>query len=253
MNNPKLFFKDTKGQILVDVPILEVYLPEDYASSGLYEMVGNKTEWYGVANYKGFKDETEMDNRDNVPTYPMGICGFITSQVSETDILDVRFVKNGVKRHSIVLRFFKGDAIAVTKNIIKSVDNLKLFMSLLENGKLENIPVNYIPELMVNAQNTSNIKLTLSQSYFDVIAIEHYRDPSNPYRKYRQSDMKEISKSGDVRAVNAREESITATTFQMVTFEDINTSLVASCNKDDRGIRDEATDIERIITGKPMK
>lgn len=239
-------FKYSGDQILVDTYGLELYLPFEYSNNGFYRMLGNKVEWLGIANYKAFGSEKEMENRDAVPTYPIAISGFITSKPFEVDIGDVKFVKGGVERHSLILRFFKNDIFVVNKNIIKSVDNLKAIMSLLESGKLENIPVEHIPSALNKAQETSNVKLALSQSYLDVIAIEHYRNPDNVAQKYRHG---ETNKTGAVRAINAREESMSASTFQMVSFEDINTSMLASCNRDDKGIRDEATAIEKIIKG----
>lgn len=243
-------FKLNGESIIVTAPILEVYLPEDYAASELYSVVGEYTKWFAIANFKVFKNEAQLEHRDEVPTRPIGRATNILSKPSETDIGEVTFVKGGDARKCIILRFYMNDVFCVDRNVIKSADNVAIMMQRLESGKLDNIPPRIVKNVINVSQGINGINLRLPDEHMDAMIAERYRDPKNKNRKLRFS-------TGDnkdrVVSVTPREDAVTSTTFQAFTFEDVNNSIIAACNRKDAGIQDEATIMEKIIRGEKIE
>lgn len=243
-------FKMKGDSIIVNAPILEVYLPADYASAELYQVIGSNSKWFGIANFKTFRSESQLDHREIVPTYPLGISSFILSTPSETDIDDVLFKKDGVIRKCIILRFFVGDVFCIDRNLIKSADNVVILMTRLEAGKLDNVPPHIVKDIIRYAEKINGMNLKLPDSHIDALVAERYRDPNNHSRKLRFSNDNNTDK---VVSVNPREDAMTSTTYQGITFEDINNSIVAACNRKKAGITDEATIMEKIIRGEKVE
>lgn len=242
-------FKMKGDSILVNAPVLEVYLPEDYASTGLYSVIGTNAKWFAIANFKVFKTEAQLEHRDTVPTHPLGIASYILSKPSETDIDNVMFVKDGVERKCIILRFFVGDVFCVDRNLIKSADNVATLMNRLESGKLDNIPPRIVKDIIKLAEDVNGVNLVLPDSHIDALVAERYRDPENYSRKLRFAS----GESNKVVSVNPREDAMMSTTFQGITFENINSAIIVACNRKNAGIKDEETIMEKIIRGEKVE
>lgn len=243
-------FKMKGDAIIVSSPILEVYLPADYADTGLYMMIGSNTKWFAVANFKSFTKEAQLDHREIVPTIPLGISSFFLSTPSETDIDEVLFHKGGIMRKCIILRFFVGDVFCVDRNLIKAADNVVTLMGRLEAGKLDNIPPAIVKDVIKYAQKINGVNLKLPDAHLDAMVAERYRNPDNVNQKYRFSS---DSSSDKIVSVTPREDTMTSTTFQGIAFEDINSSLIAACNRKHDGIKDEATIMEKIVRGEKIE
>ena len=161
----------------------------------------------------------------------------------------MQFVKDGIYRKCIILRFFKDDAFAVSTSIIKSVDNMSTVLSLLENGKLDNVPATCVAKIIRHAQKINGVNLRLPEEYLRVLVAEKYRDPERRNQKIRYSANPD---SDTVMTVNAREDAMLSSTFQGVTFEDINTALLVADNRHEAGIDEKETVMEQIIKGEKI-
>lgn len=242
-------FKKSGESILVAAPIVEVYLPFEYSSNALYQVVGENVRYFGIANFKAFDNESQLEHREKAKTIPLGISAYIDAHPSEVEVADVQFVKDGIYRKCIILRFFKEDAFAVSTSIIKSVDNMSLVLSLLENGKLDNVPATCVAKIIRHAQKINGVNLRLPEEYLRVLVAEKYRDPERRNQKIRYSANPD---SDTVMTVNAREDAMLSSTFQGITFEDINTALLVADNRHEAGINEKETVMEQIIKGEKI-
>lgn len=245
------FFKVVGEDIIVTAPIVEVYVPYDYFTSQLYEVVGDNVRYYAVANFKVFKNEKERENRENIATYPLGIPLFVMAHPSEIDTQEVSFKKNGITRRSIVLTFYKDDKFIVNRSCIKSADNVMVLMQRLESGKLDNIPPAMVADMLDYGQQLNSVSLNLPSEMVKIFVAERYHDPNNQSRKLRFSKAKNTD--DDIVSYNMREEAMQSTTYQAVTFEDINSAVITSINRKNAGIKDEPTYMEKIIRGEKIE
>lgn len=255
------FFRTDKNSILVDVPIIEVYIPYEYmttsppgTSNKYYEVLGENVRYYGIANFKVFMSEKEHQEKiEDVLTYPMGIPTMLIAHPTETTVKEMRFNKNYPYEKMIVLTFNKGDAFIVNTNTIKSADNVSGLMSRFEAGKLTNIPPAMTDEVIEFGQEINNIKLKLPSEMIEAFSAERYRDPNNPAQKLRFSKASDDTIANKVVSYNMREEAMQSTTYQGISFEDINSSIITATNRKNAGIVDDATIMEKIIRGEKIE
>ena len=82
-------FEYKGDSIIVTVPILELYLPEEYGKTGLYYMNGESAQVFAIGNFRTFTNESQLSTRDNKDAYPLCIGAFILTNPRETDIDEV--------------------------------------------------------------------------------------------------------------------------------------------------------------------
>lgn len=242
--------KVVDNKMIVTAPILEVYLPFEYVTKGLYSMKGEFIDFFAVCNIKAFKNETELEHREAVKTIPVGLCIMITSNPSELDVAEVKFSPESPFRKCQILRYYKDDEFAVNTSCISQAGNVSSFMDMLENGKLDFIPVRFIRDIIDRAEKINRMDLRLSSEAKDALIAESYRDPNNIHRGLRFAKDKNSEK---VLSVTAREDAILSSTYQAFTFEDVNSSLIASVNRAKAGVKEEPTVMEQIIRGGTVK
>ena len=238
--------KEVDNKMIVDVPIMEIYLPAEYKDRGLYYMKGPLVEFYGVCNMKTFNKEEDLEHREAVKTIPIGIALMITSNPSEIDIGEVKFSPSSPLRKCVILRYYKNDELMTNTSCIIASDNVGNLLTLLENGKLDYIPVKYIRDIVDRAEIINKTNLRLSLEAKDAMIIECYRDPHNINKSLRHS---KNSNEDLISSPTSREESMLSSTYQAFTFEDINSSLLAAVNRAKAGVEEEPTVMERIIRG----
>lgn len=243
-------FLTVKGSsFIVTCPILEVYVPYEYESSGLYYMDAEDIQLFAIANFRIFNNEKELSTRDSTDTYPLCIAAFISTKPRETDIDEVSLYAGSIKRKSIILRYYANDVFVINRNIIKSIRNMSNLMRLLVGGKLDILPYEPISKCLIAAQDIDNISLGLPEEDIDGLVAERFRDPKHPTRKARFMD--EYPK--EVLSVNPREEINMTSTFNAFGFEDPNNALLVAHNRAKKGIKEPESVMEKIIKGEKIE
>lgn len=237
-------FKIVDDKMIVDCPILEIYLPVDYKDKDLYYMKGSLVEFYGVCNMKAFKSEAEMERRNFIDAIPVGIPMMINSNPTDIEMGMVKLNSKAAMRKWIILRYYKGDELMTNTACISSSDNVGALMRMLENGKLDFVPIRYVRDILDRAEQLNGVNLRMSSEAKDAMIIECYRDPDDITKKLRFAKNQD-----DAVAVNSREEAMLGSTYQAFTFEDINSSLIASVNRARAGVEEEPTVMEQIVRG----
>lgn len=242
-------FKYKDESIIIDVPVLEAYIPYEYGETGLMETIGQEVRVFGVFNFRDFKSESSIKDRNSKDAYPCCIAAFFNTIPTEKDIEEISLYKGDIPKKMIVLRYFKNDIFVVNRNIIKSVDNVTALLGLLDAGKLENIEYELVPDVIEKAQAINGMSLKVPPESIYAMVAERYRNPNDSNMKARH--MK--TKPKHVISVTPREGAATTSTFSGITFEDINSSLIAAHNRKISGVQEDETIIEKIIKGEKMK
>ncbi|MCM1230177.1 MAG: hypothetical protein NC489_08590 [Ruminococcus flavefaciens] len=248
-------FKFEKEKVVVDCFAVELYLPAEYADSAYrgtpyYSVLGTKIKFLGIGNFRFFNSEKEMEHPENYPCYPFGIPMLITTEPMEIDVRNVKFSKDGPERNCLVLTYLKGDPFIVNKEVIKNSDPLMMYLSRLEQGKLDHIPPEVAVQILQDCESMNGLSLRIPSEEEEIFIAERYRDPDHPERAYRYH-------TGNLdpdRIVsrNMRTDAHQATTFQAVMHEDISTGLITSTNRHRRGETDQIGLFEALIRGKDM-
>ena len=247
--------KEQNNAIYVDTFAMEVYLPFDYTEkayrgNSYYSILGTKVRFFCVGNMRFYKDQKQMDNPLTVKCHALGFPMMVVSDPSEIDVREVQYSKNGPVRMCIVLTYYKGDALIENCNCIKSTDNPMIVLARLEGGKFNHISPMVANGILSDVQSMNNVKLRIPTEVEEIFVAERYRDPANPAQKARFAE--KLPADDSYVTYNMRQDAMKTTTYQAVTHEDINTSLISSINRKNDGIVDEATVMERIVRGLDM-
>lgn len=250
------YLKESGSQIFVDCYGMEVYLPYDYngksyRGADYYSVIGNKVRFFGVGNMRFFTSQKEMDSPSSVKTYTLGYPMMITSIPTEIDTRDVQFVKNGVVRKCIVLTFYRNDVFMDNVNSISLTDNVMIYLARMEGGKLDHINPDEAMNILRDVQSYNGLSLRIPEETEEIFVTERYRDPNNHSRKIRFADQDKTNFDREV-SLNLRQEAMKTSSYQALTHEDINTSLITSINRYQDGEVDEPLAMERVVRGLNM-
>lgn len=248
-------FRESGNSIYVDVYALDVYLPYDYldkAYRGIsyYSIVGSKVRYFAVGNMRAYKNQKEMESPLTAKTHPLGFPMIIMSEPSETNVKEVQFVNGGPIRRCIVLTYYKDDVFVENVNCIAQAENAMIILSRLEGGKMDHFGPEVSIGVFQDVQSMNKISFRIPSEEEEIFIAERYRNPNKHSQKARFAD----STTADDRFVsyNMRQEAMKTTTYQALTHEDINTSLIASINRKNDGIIDDPTIMERVVRGLDM-
>lgn len=249
-------FRTEKDKILVDCFAVDVFLPESYIGSeyrgaSYYSVYGNLIKFYALGNIRFYKNDKELQNPLSTKTYVLGIPTVVTSKPSEISTQDVQFTQNGPIRKCIVLRYYRNDEFLCTQNTIATFYHMMMLTNRLNGGKITFIPPHLMPSIIEQAERMNYQDLRLPKEEIEMLVSERYRDPDHPSRRVRFAT--ELNPDSDrILSYRMRDDAMQTTTFQAITHEDINKSLVASVNRKRKGIRNNPTVTERIVRSMPI-
>lgn len=235
----------------VDIFAIEVYLPYDYLEKAYrgqnyYALIGTKVRYFGVGNMRFFHSQKEMDSPLTVPVHTLGIPMLITGEPTDIDTRNVQFTQGGPMRKCVVLTFYKGDEFLSNIDAIKGNDNVMIYLARLQGGKLDHVQPEDAVGILQDVQRMNSVKLRIPSEEEEIYISERYRSDRDPTKKARLVDSTNPDRS---ISLNMRQEAMKTTTYQALTHEDINTSLIASVNRRKAGIVDEPTPMEIITRG----
>ena len=248
--------KESGSKMIVDSFGMDVYLPAEYINSAYrgspyYSVLGTKVRFLGVGSMRFFKNQKEMDEPDELQSYPLGIPMLITTEPNGVDVREVKLSKTGPVRKCVVMSYLKGDVFLTNTEVIKNVDAMMMLLSRLEQGKLDYIPPEVAVQLIHDCERMNGISLRIPSEEMEIFVAERYRDPTYPTRKYRFHTG--AADPDRMISHNMRTDAIQGTSFQGVMHEDINSALVAAVNRKASGIVDEPSPFERVIRGLDME
>ena len=248
--------REENDKILVDCHAMDVFLPESYIGSGYrgesyYSVYGNLIKYYALGNMRFYRNEKEVENPLSVKTYVLGVPTVITSKPSEISTGNVQFTADGPVRKCVILRYYKNDEFMCSQNTIATFYHMMMLTNRLNGGKITFIPPHLMPSIIEQAERMNYQNLRLPKEEIEMLISERYRDPNHPSRRLRFATG--LSPDSDrIVSYRMRDDAMQTTTFQAITHEDINKSLIASVNRKKRGIHNEPTVTERIVRGMPI-
>ena len=249
-------FKVQNDVAYVDAYAMELYLPYDYLEKAYrgtryYELAGNKVRFYCVGNMRFFQNAKEMETPNKIKSYVIGVPMIVTGIPSEIDTRDIMLSANGVLRKSIVLTFYRNDIFIENMNCLQTSNNVMILMNRIESGRLDHVLPDDAAQILQDVQTMNKAKLRIPSEEEELMIAERYRDPSNHMKKARMHEG-EITDPDDLVSLNMRQEAQAATTYQAIVHEDMNTSLITSVNRFDKGIVDEVSPMEAVVRGMDM-
>lgn len=231
-------------KIIVDSPVLEIIIPAFYTERGMFLKQAGYYSLLFVVMARNYTS-VEAYNKGSVKpkmvplVYPYRISTH--PSLIETDVM--RVPEDAHEKAVIKLIYYKGDILSDSTNYIKLSDNTRDLYNMIDDGKGDFLPYLSIAEAMEVTHYMNDTKMPVPVEAIHTIVATRCMDPDD-YQKNARF-MKKLP-SG-IQSLNPRETMASGTVFGMFGFEDVNTALMISANREEKGIVDPATTIEKII------
>lgn len=234
-------FKSENGFIYADAPFMEFYVPTYYFDNKWAIPRGEQLRVFGIFNvglYEG--DKLKEIKSLNLPM-------FILINTYEQDIRNIDF-KGSPNTKCMVYKYHKGQQI-MQDSIIVDSDNALTYLDIIMKGKLPTtIPYSKALNMWEKNQELNNVNFSVPSTTLEMILAVSYRDKDHVEKKFATVIGADPSVSDyDYEMLNIRQICQYASTYTAMTFEDINSMITTSINRD-RDKRDEMeSPVERVM------
>jgi hypothetical protein len=242
------FLKQIDNTIFFDGEYMEIYLPKDYFDRGIAEYHGDKISTLGIFNFIIYPESGESKDKGEIRLLklPMEIKFEYDSFFDTSTKLKPDLEKDDYR----VFKLSKGSMFIDSIVKEQSAENSKKFIYLLHGGKLpkalkyEDIIVMYHESIGLN-----KVKLNNPSVIFEMIIAELCRYRNNmevPFRMVIGKDNVKVSEY-DYNNINLKKLPSINSTFNAMTFEDINQAVISSIKKTRNNETENPSPVEKII------
>lgn len=236
-------FKENDGQICLNVPYCEFYIPMYYfdPSNKFAQDFIDRISILGIFNVGVFDNGKLKEIKTfNLPT-------FIEINVYQKEEREV-VLTDGQPVKCLVCKYYKDNAIC-NSSIIEDSDNVSAYLNMIISGSLpKTIPYNKSLEIWRKCLELNNVGFGVSSTILELILSVVYRDKDNAEQKFCKKYGSDLSVSDfDYGLASIRQICQYASTFTALTYEDIDTMITTSINRQREGKEEAETPIEKII------
>ncbi|ALN97880.1 hypothetical protein Bp8pS_201 [Bacillus phage vB_BpuM-BpSp] len=241
------FLKREENTYFFDGELMEIYLPKDYFKQNIAEYYGDKISTLGVFNFMTFPT-SNPDRKSNdlrVMKLPMEIKFEFFNSYEEELVLE-----SGMEsKKYIIFQLNKGQMFIDSVLKEQSAENSKKFIYLLHGGNLpKSLKYKDIINLYHESIRLNKVNLNNPSSMFETIIAELCRDSNNIELPFRIN----AGKKDDINEYGYNNINLTKlpsinSTFNAMTFEDINQSIISSVKKTRNNEKEGESPVEKII------
>lgn len=240
------YVKNSNGQILYDGIKLELFVPEEYFKTGLAEEVGQSFNVFG--NIRAYHYLNKNDDRNkaikSTLTYPSKF--YTTPDEVTIDKIDIGY---GEEKYRI-LTYYKNAILFNNNKIIKSIDNLSAFFTMLTAGRLDMVEYCKLARMMQLSKYYNGVSFGTPAMYEEVIISDYYRDPTDPKRAARFYANETNDPHFHARGITQREKVAFTSTFSSITFEDVTSMVTMADNAARSGKKELVSEVEKVSLGE---
>ena len=240
---------EKNGILYLESGRLELYTPSSYGD-GINSMEGEIFHVFGLCPYKFYEKVTDKKPKKvgvlNIPSMIMTYPADVEMNVTDT-------IWNGIydysNANSYTVLEFADKHMFMTKNIIRRLDNVNMFMNMILGTKLDNnIPYNMLSRAWIKNMVMNDNDLGVPSTTIDLIIYElcrYIEDSSKPFGSVfgKNPKMSPVA----YRFAGIREVCAANSVFTALAFEDQNSMLDASLNMTQQEKDQKISPLEQII------
>lgn len=239
------YFKQEDGYIVFTGPYMEAYIPSFYFTKGLALEVGETIKVFGLFTIKTFND---ADGKNENPMRTVNIPTSFITYPSSFEVKQMDLIGSGEPEIYTILKYYNGDVFAPTK-IPKDLGEFKKFLLVLTGGKVpSSTSYHDIINIWQENHKASGIGFDTSDTIQELIVAEIYRNKKNPVERFGKLLGTDPNYSPyDYATANVRQITKINSNFTGVTFEDVDTMLVAGVNRTNSNGSENVSPMEQIM------
>lgn len=235
-------FREDGTYIYLNDAYCEFYIPMYYfeKSNGFAKDNIDKINTLGVFNVGIFSNGQLKEIKTfNLPN-------FIDLRIYKTEERNVTL--NGVSIKCKVCKYYK-DNIITSAVLIEDSDNAQSYLNMIISGGLPNtIPYSRALEVWRKNLELNNVSFGVSSTILELIISVVYREKGRLDKKFSKKfgSNPRVSEF-DYSLASIRQICQYASTFTALTYEDMDTMITTSLNRQRDGIKETETPLEQII------
>lgn len=223
-------FRSDNKDIYLLSPYAEFYIPLDYFSGNVQSFAedrGQTMHVFGVFNVAFFDESNKLIEMRlmNLPTW-------IDINVNESTTGDVKLLGDTTPTRCKILKYMKGAKI-MPSTVIKDSSNAETFLSLVTKGSIPHaVPYNKAKTIWQKNLDLNDAHLGVPSVILELILSASYRYAKNPILKfaYAYGDNPSLTMY-DYVMNSVRQICQNTSTYTAITFEDIDSMMIASVNR----------------------
>lgn len=235
------FLRKDNDMFVYTGDLLEIYIPMSYFDTNVAMLKGAEVNTLGLLWVRGFKGDKELFKE------LMNLPSWLTLFPASIRDMDISITGNERSTKYKVCSFYKNSPVMHTY-MPKNSDYVQSYVDMILAGKIDNIP--YSKLLNVWEKNTSinGVNLGVPASSLEIILSEMYTAKGNPDITYAEAKAKN-PKLGDLEydTRNIRDICSRSSTFAALAFEDFDTMLAASLNRNKEDKVERVSPLEKVI------
>jgi hypothetical protein len=242
------FLKRTGNSLFFDGEYMEIYIPKDFFKQGVAEYQGDKIKTLGIFNFMVYTGSSENRSKGEIHLLklPMEISFEFDAYHDESTKLTPESIKEDYR----VFELSKGSMVIDSVIKEQSAENSKKFIKLLHGGNLPKaLKYEDIIELYHESIGLNKVKLNNPSVIFEMIIAElcrYNRQIDIPFRSIIGKSNSKVSQY-DYSNINLKKLPAINSTFNALTFEDINQAIISSVTKTVNGDEENPSPVEEII------
>ena len=218
---PKFLKKDGLSLLFKDEGELIFYIPELYFERNYAIMDGDSVTLIGLFNYALFDKNDKLIGDYKLFNFPtMFTC--VPSSINK--ISDVKLGNSNIKEDYRTLKFKKDDIVIASTKVPMSVENIEIFLKMVNTGKIPNsIPYNILHDVFIRNIELNGERYPVSTQLIGMVFSEICRsskDITIPYRLGKSNNMH------DYRPINITDIPKLVSPFTSITSQNWDESVV---------------------------
>lgn len=237
----KEFLRKENDKIVCAGDMLEVYIPESYFETGVSNFIGAEIHTIGLLYTRGYKgDKVLFTELMNLPSEIVLSPGSIKN-------LDINITGYDADTKYRVISFYKNMPV-MQAYCMQNSDHVQSFVNMVLGGKVDNVPYSKLINVWYKNLDINGIGLGVPATSLEIILSELYASADNPditygIAKNANPNLNELAYT----TRNIREICSNSSTFAALTFEDFDTMLAASLNRNRENKPQEVSPLEKVI------
>lgn len=239
------YFRSDKKDIYLEAPQAEFYIPESYFTDGgnFAEDLGDQIRTLGIFNVGIFDENGKLEEMKvfNVPTW-------ININIADVETRDVKLPGDDEPVKCRVLMFKKGHKIMHATTVEDSTNVLNFLDFMLKAKLPSTIPYEKAINIWQKNQAMNAANLGVLPVIEEVVISGMYRYKKDPTKKFANVISKDLNMSQyDYKMYNIRKICQYTSTFNAMTFEDIDSMITTSLNRTKTKADEIESPVEQLL------
>jgi len=240
------FLNNVDNSIFFNGEFMEIYIPKEYFKWEIAEFQGEYLSTIGIFDFITYLNPKESKNKGDLHilklpmTIKFGFSSFHDASLSLSSSRD--------KEDYTVFELKKGDLFVDNLFKEQSAENTKKFISLLHGGKLPSVlKYSDIINLYLDSVSLNHVKLNNVSVIYEMCIAELCRYKGHIDIPFRMVADKSNISPYDYENINIKKLPSINSTFNAMTFEDVNQSIISSIKKTKNNEQENISPVEKII------